>query len=349
MKRHVIPHSRPTIGKKEIDAVSKVIASGQIAQGREVEAFENEFAGRIGAKYAAAVSSGTAALHLALMALGVSPGDEVIIPSYVCTALLNAVNYIGATPVMADIDPDTLNIDPEDVARRISPSTNAIIVPHMFGLMADMEQLNGFGIPLIEDCAQAVGARSGNDMAGSLGAVGIFSFYATKMMSCGEGGMVVSDSKAVIDRVRQSREYDNRATYSVSYNYKMTDIQAAMGRQQLKSLDNFIVRRRKIAGLYKHTFGNLEIKLPHHDAQHVYYRYIILAESGVEDWIKHMKGEDVSCAKPVYKPLHHYLGSDDCPHADLVYHQALSIPIYPTLSDNDIDRIITAVSKTSKK
>lgn len=349
MKRHLIPHSRPTLGKEEIDAVSRVIASGQIAQGREVEAFEDEFVGRIGAKYAAAVSSGTAALHLSLMALGVSPGDEVIMPSYVCTALLNAVNYTGATPVIADIDPGTLNMDPADVARRISPSTKAIIVPHMFGRMADMAELNKLGIPLIEDCAQAVGARSGSHMAGSSGAVGIFSFYATKMMSCGEGGLVASDSKAVIDQVRQSREYDNQNTYAIRFNYKMTDVQAAMGRQQLCKLDDFINRRMEIARLYKQAFTGLDLELSCDGNNHIYYRYTIKLNQDLTEWIEQMRVEGVACAKPVFKPLHHYLNQTGCPHTDQVFNRTISIPIYPTLSDKDVERVIAAVTRISNR
>jgi perosamine synthetase len=349
MKKSIIPHSRPTIGKEEIEAVSKVIATGQIAQGSQVEAFEAEFASKIGVRYAAAVSSGTAALHLSLIALGVSSGDEVIIPSYVCTALLNAVNYTGATPVVADIDPGTLNIDPQDVARRISPSTKAIIVPHMFGLMADMERLHKFGIPLIEDCAQAVGASNGNSMAGSIGEVGIYSFYATKMMTCGEGGMVVSDSRDMIDRVRQGREYDNRATYSVRFNYKMTDIQAVMGRVQLEKLKNFVDRRREIAGLYNQAFSDLALSRPRQAGGHIFYRYNITVNQDITWWVGEMENAGIACAKPVYRPSHHYIDSKACPHTDLAFQKTLSIPIYPTLSDSDIERVVAAVSKTFKK
>ena len=346
MVKNTIPHSRPTIGKEEIEAVSRVIASGHIAQGGEVEAFENEFARKIGVRYAAAVSSGTAALHLALLALDVAAGDEVIIPSYVCTALLNAVTYTGATPVIADIDPATLNIDPESVTRRITTRTKAIIVPHMFGLVADMDRLTGLGVPVIEDCAQAVGAPYKGDMAGSKGNTAIFSFYATKMLTTGEGGMVVSDSEEIIDRVRQNREYDNRNTYSVRYNYKMTDIQAAMGRQQLKKLADFVARRREIAGLYTQAFRKRGFSLTPDDREHVYYRYIIKVNQDVKRWIKHMETEGVSCAKPVFKPLHLYNDGERCSGTDSVFKQALSIPIFPSLSETEIKRIVMAVIQT---
>ncbi len=349
MNMETIPHSRPTIGKEEIEAVSRVMASGQIAQGREVAAFENEFAHKVGVRYAASVSSGTAALHLALLALEVATGDEVIIPSYVCTALLNAVNYTGATPVIADIDPETLNIDPGDVERRITPRTRAVIVPHMFGLVADLDRLTGLGVPVIEDCAQAPGATYKGNMACSHGKAAIFSFYATKMITSGEGGMVVSNSKAVIDRVKKARDYDNRKTYSIRYNYKMTDIQAAMGREQLRKLDHFIKQRREVTRFYNKAFAELAFERPPDDNTHLYYRYIIKVNQEVERWIKYMGTEGVACAKPVFQPLHLYTGSKGCTRTDSIFKQALSIPIFPSLSNTETQRIITAVIQTHNR
>ncbi len=198
-----------------------------------------------------------------------------------------------------------------------------------------------------EDWAQAVGACSGNSMAGSLGAAGIFSFYATKMMTCGEGGMVVSDSKAVIERVRQVREYDNRDSYSVRFNYKMTDMQAAMGRQQLRKLDDFIARRREIAGLYNQAFNDLALSLPRCAKDHIFYRYNITVNQDVSWWVGQMENAGIACAKPIHRPLHHYLDSKACPHTDLAFQQTLSIPIYPTLSESDTTMVINAVNKMS--
>lgn len=349
MTKPIIPHSRPTIGQAEIEAVSKVIASGQIAQGSEVTAFEEEFAHRMGVKYAAAVSSGTAALHLSLLSLDVSQGDEVIIPSFVCTALINAVNYIGAKPVIADIDPISLNIDPRDVANRITSNTKAIIIPHMFGLMADMAESSKLGIPLIEDCAQAVGASHNGYLSGSLGRIGVYSFYATKVMTSGEGGMVVSNEESLIERIKDFREYDNQVEYAVRYNYKMTDLQAAMGRRQLDYLDDFIARRRKIAAKYYQAFERLSLRLPPADVGHIYYRYNLNVGSKVGEWIEQMQAAGIACAKPVYKPLHHYFADSDCPNADEAYSQTLSIPIYPSLSDNDVERTVKAITEKSTR
>ena len=349
MKKDIIPHSRPSVGKEEIEAVSRVINSGHVAQGREVAAFEDEFARKIGVRYAAAVNSGTAALHLVLIAMGAVAGNEIIIPSYVCTALLNAVNYTGATPVIADIDPETLNIDPVDVKSRITSRTKAIIVPHMFGLVADLDRLSSFGVPVIEDCAQAPGALYKGKMAGSIGSAAIFSFYATKMMTCGEGGMVVSDSEEIINSVRKNRDYDNRKIYSVRYNYKMTDIQAAMGRVQLGKLDRFIRKRREAARIYNKAFSGLGFQRPYDDTGHLYYRYVIKVKQDVARWIKHLGAMGVSGARPVFKPLHDYQGRKGFDCTDSIFEQALSIPVYPALSETETQKIAAAVIQTGNR
>ncbi|MFA4932791.1 MAG: DegT/DnrJ/EryC1/StrS aminotransferase family protein, partial [Caldisericia bacterium] len=190
----MIPHSKPTLDQRDYNAVLRVLQSGQISQGEYVKRFEANLSEFVGVKGGVATNSGTSALHLALLALEVGKGDEIILPSYVCTALLNAINYVGATPVLVDIEPDSFNLDAKRVKESLTEKTKAIIVPHLFGLPADMEELQSFGIPLIEDCAQALGATYKGKQAGSFGALSIFSFYATKVIASGEGGMVLSDS-----------------------------------------------------------------------------------------------------------------------------------------------------------
>ncbi len=189
-----IPHSRPTLGEDEVRAVAAVIESGNIAEGEVVQRFEKAFARKMGVQHAVAVSSGTAALHLALLAMGIGPDEEVIIPSYVCTALLHAVQYVGARPVLAEIDPLIFNIDPDDVQKRITTRTGAIIVPHLFGAAADLDKLLKLNVPIIEDCAQAVGGTYQQKPLGTFGDIAIFSFYATKVMATGEGEMVTSNA-----------------------------------------------------------------------------------------------------------------------------------------------------------
>jgi perosamine synthetase len=199
----MIPHSRPTIDQEEIAVVTDVLESGQLVQGEQVLHFEQSLAALIGVKGAAAVSSGTAALHLALLALQVGEGDEVAIPSFVCPALLNAIRYVRAVPVLADIDPETFNIGVVDLKRRLTRKTKAIICPHMFGLPADIREIVALGVPVIEDCAQSLGSRYGEAPAGSFGALSVFSFYATKVICTGEGGMVTANDRRLSERLRR--------------------------------------------------------------------------------------------------------------------------------------------------
>lgn len=344
-----IPHSRPTLGQKEIEKVAAVIGSSQIAQGEAVHQFEQSFAAKLGVGYAACTSSGTAALHLVLLAMGVGAQDEVIIPSYVCSALLNAVNYVGAVPVLADIVPETYNLDPADVKKHLSRRTKAVIVPHLFGLASDLEGLLALNVPIIEDCAQAAGSTHRQKQVGTFGTAAIYSFYATKMMTTGEGGMVVSGSKALIDRVKALREYDNRDRYEICYNYKMTDIQAAVGLAQLSRIDNFIRRRRSIAQLYDRAFDALGFQLPLPDQGHIYYRYVIGLKTDAAPWIRTLGKRGIGCARPVFLPLHMYMKLNGYPRSTRAWKQALSIPIYPSLASKDTDYIIENIKETFRR
>lgn len=338
-----IPHSRPTLGDDDTIRVSQVIQSGHIAQGPVTQEFERAFSRKVGVPYAISTSSGTAALHLTLLAMGVQEGDEVILPSYVCTALLNAVHYVGAVPVLADISLKTFNLDPDDVKKRLTPRTRAVIIPHMFGLSASLRSFLDIGVPIIEDCAQALGTKSCMGEVGTLGHAAIFSFYATKVMTTGEGGMVVSNSNQFIERARDLREYDNKPIYKVRYNYKMTDLQAALGLGQLKNLAGFIRRRRAIAKRYYEGFSGLKFQVPPQAEGHIYYRFVVLVEDDAGPWITALREKGVHCARPVYMPLHRYLGLEGYPNTEKIWKQALSIPIYPSLSDEDVTYVIQSV------
>jgi dTDP-4-amino-4,6-dideoxygalactose transaminase len=337
--RH-IPHSRPTLGEEEINAVAAVIESGHITEGEVVARFEETFAGKMGVQHAVAVSSGTAALHLALLAMGIGPKDQVIIPSYVCSALLHAVQYAGAQPVLAEIDPLTYNIDPDDVKKRITNRTKAIIVPHMFGLAADLDRLLKLDVPIIEDCAQAVGGTYHQKPLGTFGDAAIFSFYATKMMATGEGGMVTSNSPEFIAHIRDLKTYDGKMADTVRYNYKMTDVQAALGEVQLARLPYFIAQRRKIARKYCEDFKLLNIKLPVEIDEHIYYRFVVGLETDCEGFIRKLVQKAVGCARPVFLPIHRHLKKDGYPVTDKAWETSLSIPIYPSLNFSAIKQII---------
>ncbi len=348
-KLSIIPHSRPTLGYEEMKRLTKVFGSAQIAQGKVVREFERAFSKKLGARYAACTTSGTAALHLTLLAMGIGSKDEVIIPSYVCTALLHAIKYVGASPVMAEIDPVTFNIDPHDVRKRLTGRTRAIIVPHLFGLAADMKGLLALDVPIIEDCAQAVGSSYFQKPVGTFGHAAIFSFYATKVMTTGEGGMVISSSKDLIDRVKDLREYDKRDDYKIRFNYKMTDIHAAVGLTQLDRLETFVRRRRDIAKRYDQAFEPLGLQLPPKDPGHIYYRYIIGLEKDSEPWIQSLQSKGVTCARPVHFPLHRYFSLKGYPRTEKAWEYNLSIPIYPSLSNEDTGRVIDLFKEAFKE
>ncbi|MFO7709630.1 MAG: DegT/DnrJ/EryC1/StrS family aminotransferase [Desulfobacterales bacterium] len=344
MTHPFIPHSRPTLGEKEAGAAAAVVASGQLAEGPEVEAFEREVAGFLGVAHAVSVSSGTAALYLALTAMGVGPGDEVVLPSFVCSALLNAVAAAGAAPVLADIDAATLNIDPADVAARLSPRTKAILVPHMFGLPADLDRLAALGVPLIEDCAQAIGAVHRGRAVGSFGQAAICSFYATKVMATGEGGLVATGSAALAGDVRDRKSYDRKRDHRRRFNYKMTDIQAAVGRVQLRRLAGFIRRRLEIAERFRAVLQGFPIGLPRQDPGRIYFRFVIDAIPDAPAFVRLAHGQGIGCEQPVHTPLHRLLGIEGLPRTESAWKRAVSLPIYPRLTDEETGRILEVVS-----
>lgn len=346
----MIPHSKSFIDDKDVRAATEVIASGKLAQGEKVEAFEQAFVDTLGTGSAVAVSSGTAALHLSLLALGIGKGDEIIIPSFVCSALLNAVHYVGATPILADIGPNTYNLDPEDVERRITSSTRAIILPHTFGEVANLDRFLKMGVTIIENCAQAVGARYHGRCAGTFGIISMFSFYATKVITTGEGGMVLSEAEDLLAIVRELRDYDKRTPYRVRYNYKMTDIQAALGLSQLGKLPHFINKRTAIAMKYTDAFSDLPVGLPNPglDGSSIFYRYVLMLKESADHFIREMASSGVACCRPVYRPIHDLLGTEVLPRTERAWQCAVSIPIYPALKDQEIDHIIEAVRHACK-
>jgi dTDP-4-amino-4,6-dideoxygalactose transaminase len=276
--------------------------------------------------------------------MGVGAGDEVIIPSYVCSALLNAVNYTGATPVLAEIDPDTYNLDVTDVQSRINKCTKAIIVPHLFGFAADMEPLLKLDVPIIEDCAQSIGSTYRQHPVGTLGEVAVFSFYATKVITTGEGGMIATNSGKIAARVRDLKSYDKRTDYRIRFNYKMNDIQAALGITQLKQLGAIIRRRREIAAKFNRAFNTLRLKLPPVDTGQIYFRYVLGLRMDYSSWIDKLARLGIICERPIHFPLHRNLKLDGYPATEKAWRQSLSIPIYPTLTDEEISRIIESVT-----
>ncbi len=348
-KLSIVHHSKPDIWEDEIQAVAKTMRSGFISQGEKVLDLELQIRRYVGRKYAAAVNSGTSAIHLALLALGVKEGDEVILPSYVCSAVLNPVNYVGATPILVDSATECFNLTAEVIKSALTKKTRAIIVPHLFGCPAPIDEIVDLGIPVIEDCAQAIGGTYKGKELGSFGNISICSFYATKMMTSGQGGMVLTDDERVYQKVLDLREYDGRKNYKPRFNYKLTDIQAALALVQAERLSSFVRYRRVIARRYTASFSTFNLTLPsaNQNRENIFFRYLICTDRNIEDVMAQFQHLGIEVKKPIYIPLHRYLklAPEDFPRAEELVRTALSIPIYPALKDREIERIVEATGE----
>ncbi len=334
------------MGKDEEEAACRVLRSGRLASGPEVETFEQEVAAVTGTVGGVAVNSGSAALHLALLALGVGQGDHVLVPSYGCAALLHAVSYTGARTAMADVDPATGLVTPTTARKALTARTRSAIVPHLLGRLAPVREMAALGLRVVEDCAMAFGTRSGRRPLGSLGDVAILSFYATKLLATGQGGMLVSRDRRLLASARDLVRYDERETYKVRYNYPLSDLAAAVGRVQLRRLPRFLARRRALATRYERAFAGLRgASFVPHGPSDACYRFVLSVPRGREALFRALGRRGIEAKPPVYRPLHRYLGLPAAafPGAEACGRSFASLPIYPSLTDEDQDRVIAAV------
>jgi perosamine synthetase len=345
-----IPHSMPTLGREEIEGLQEVLATGRITTGEEVGEFEQTMASYLDLRGAAATSSGTAALQLSLLALGVKEGDEVIIPSFTCSALLNAVYHCRATPTIVDIDDETMHISLAATRKALSKRTTAIIIPHMFGHPVEhIDDFLALGPPVIEDCAQSLGSTHQGRMTGTWGDAAMFSFYATKVITTGQGGMVASRNEKILEGVKDLREYDKKNNYKVRYNFCMTDLQGRMGSIQVGKLPSFLKTREERAQLYdKHIQGLKGVTVPRPGG--IYYRYVVRIQGGkLQQIIEQLHHEGIEAQRPVFCPLHRYLGLDGFEVTEKVYAEALSLPLYPRLEPEAIRTIALCLSRTMEE
>lgn len=351
--RKMIEHNKPTIEKDDLELVCDVLSSKWIGPGKKVKEFESALARYLSKDgHAVAVDSGTSALYLALLVLDVKKGDEVILPTYVCTAVLNAVNYTDATPILADINSYDFNISYEDATKKVNKNTKAIIVPHMYGIPADVDKLLEIGVPVIEDCAQSIGAKFKNQKVGTFGDLSMFSFYATKLLTTAKGGAVYSKNKKLIDFIDDLVDYDCRPTYKIRHNYHLGDFQAALGLSQLKKLDSFIKRRKEIANEYNEIIekkkNSFVVEIPE-SKENVWYRYVIISNKDPERIKKEFLKEGIAVINPLesWELLHNYmhLNKNDFSNAEQITRKTISVPIYPSLTDGEIEKIKTAIDK----
>ncbi len=339
-----IPHSRPLLGPEEEQAALRVVRSGLLAQGPEVAALEEEAGAILGTRHCVAVAHGTAALHLGLVALGAGPGRTVLIPSYACTSLLNAVAQCGAAPILVDCAPGSPDMDLDDACARVQTDTAAALVPHLFGRPLRVEELQG-RVPVLTDGTHAVGARVAGRPAARQGQACAFSFYATKMLAAGEGGLLATDRAAVARQARDLRSYDERPDWRLRYNYKMTEVAAALLRVQLRRLPEFLARRQTLVGRYRSALEGL-IPLPAPVPGEVPYRFIIRVPARrTAGLVRALRDRGVGAARPVFRPLHRYLGlpANLFPRAEQTWKQTISLPLYPSLTDQEQERVILAL------
>jgi perosamine synthetase len=359
-----IPIARPAIGQDEISAVTAVLESGKLAAGENVTVFEKLFADYCGSTHAIAVNNGTAALHAALLAAEIGPGDEVIVPAFSFFATASAVSMTGAKPVFVDVHEETFNIDPQKVEDYITSKTKAVIGVHLFGQPFDVPGIQqvceSHNLTLVEDAAQAHGATWNGEKTGGFGQFGCFSFYATKNMTTGEGGMVTTSEKVFADRLRLIINHGQSEKYlhtRIGYNYRLTDIGAAIGIVQLKKLEKFNNRRRKNAEYFDTHIKVKGLLTPvvSPGMHHVYHQYVIRMTNEFPmnrpDFIEYLKVKGIGSAVHYPVPLHHqpvYAVAnepDSCPISSSLASSVLSIPVHPLLDQKELAYICDVINE----
>ena len=377
MTEEFIPYGSQWIDEEDIEAVTKALKSDYLTTGPKIKEFEDKFSDYVDAKYAVAIANGTAALHAATYAAGIKEGDEVITTPITFAATANSVLYQNATPVFADIDPKTYNIDPESIKVKITEKTKAIIPVHYTGQPCDMDKIKEIAakndLIIIEDGAHAVGAIYKKQEIGSIGDMTTFSFHPVKNMTTGEGGMITTNSKELYDKlirfrthgiIKSESEYINEShgpwyheQQGLGYNYRITDIQAALGITQLRKLDKFLERRREIVNKYNNEFkGTDGLIIPEqlentNSAWHIYVLQLELEKLTADrrEIFKALRGKNLGVNVhylPVYyHPYYQRLGYKKgiCPNAERLYERIITIPLYPKMTDEQVNEVVIRI------
>jgi perosamine synthetase len=376
MTEPFLPYGRHLVDGDDIAAVIEALGSAWLTTGPRVPAFERALADKVGARDAVAVSSGTAALHCAMHALGIGPGDEVIVPALTFAATANCVVYQGATPVFADVDPATLLLDPAAVARRITPRTRAVVAVDYAGQPCDYDALRALteahGVALVADACHALGGAYRGRPVGSLADLSCFSFHPVKHITTGEGGAIVCDDPALAGRMRRfrnhgittdHRERQERGTWEyemevLGYNYRLSDIQCALGISQLRKLPGWIVRRRALAALYDTALAESPfrpLRVARH-VEHAYHLYVVRLplDSGLDraQVFRHLRAAGIG-VNVHYRPVHLHpyyrstfgTGPGLCPVAEAAYDEILTLPLHHGMADEDATRVIGELAR----
>lgn len=333
----MIQHSKPSISAADLSAVESVLKAGLIAQGDQTRKFEKKVCDYLGCTNAIATSSGKAALILALHALEIRAGDEVVLPTYVCESVVEAILIMKAIPIFCDTGP-LWNMTPETVAPHITDKTKAIIVVHIYGIAVDTEKFLDFDVPIIEDCCQAFGAKYKNKMVGSIGTLAFFSFHATKCLTTGEGGMLVSNNDKLLEKLKVKIQ-----NYSVTM--QMSDLQAALGISQLNQYQQMLEKRREIANYYfQHLPKELveNMRLVVNDT--IFFRFVLNVTADFDLLRERFYKLGIHVRRGVDKLLHQIYPSEAVyPNAEKLFQTSLSIPIYPSLTSEEYAAITQAV------
>ncbi|MBT6068522.1 DegT/DnrJ/EryC1/StrS family aminotransferase [Candidatus Peregrinibacteria bacterium] len=383
MRDDFLIFGQPLIEQPEMDEVVASMKASWLGTGPKVREFEQRFAAYKGVPNVAAVNSCTAALHLAALALELGPGDEVITTAMTFCATINSIIYVGATPVLADIDPDTFNIDPVDIERKITDKTKAILIVHFAGRACDMDAIMAIAekhnLKVIEDCAHAIETEYKGKKAGTFGDVSCFSFYATKNIVTGEGGMLMSNHKPYIDTAKikalhglsvdawkrfSDDGYKHYYVETLGFKYNMMDLQAAIGMHQIERVDRYWTRRQEIWGKYQEAFKDMPFRTPAPDeentrnAYHLYTIQVSKEECGVDrdDLLVFMKKNNIGVGvhylaiaeHPFYQKTFNW-SLEDFPHAVKYGRETLSLPLSPKLTDQDVEDVIEVVKGAFKK
>lgn len=351
----LIPAAKPLIGEEERAAIDRILQSGMLAQGPEVASFEDEFSAVVAGRNCVAVNSGTSGLHVALTAVGIGQGDEVIVPSFTFAATANSVALTGATPVFVDIDPQTFNIDPIAIEAAITPRTRAIQPVHLYGQPASMKEIMAIAarhdLLVIEDSAQAHMASLNGTPVGAFGVAGVFSFYPTKNMTSGEGGMITTADDAIARQCRLLRNQGMEKRYEnevVGFNTRMTDIHAAIGRVQLRKLAGWTAQRRSNAKFLDENLKGVVIPYIAPGAFHVYHQYTIRIighdrDSFAAEMTSRGVGNGVYYPTPVHL-LPSFGHTFDLPETTLATKEVISIPVHPSLSSGELETIVSVIN-----